>query len=192
MPETSEFRIEFAFEVDDAPLEELWGEAATPDNGTGDAAPDGGLAASPPDPRMTEAIRRILSDAGLSSCQISVAIVDDAQIHELNRRYLDHDEPTDVISFPLAQSEGHLEGQLVVSLDTARAQAARLGWPVADELLLYVVHGTLHLAGFDDRTPDERQQMRQEERRVLGWFNRTPPVDEVADTGSVGAPAAGE
>ena len=128
--------------------------------------------------RMTEAIRGILENAKYESAQISVAIVDDTAIHELNRRYLEHDYPTDVLSFTLAEEDSHLEGQLVVSLDTAAAQATEYGWRTEDELLLYVVHGTLHLVGYDDATPELRADMRDQECRVLKPFGLAPRYDE--------------
>jgi probable rRNA maturation factor len=114
------------------------------------------------------AITSILSDAGVRRGSISVAVVDDPIIRELNRRYLEHDYPTDVLSFVLEREGDLLEGEVVVSAETARRTAARLGWPAEHELLLYVVHGTLHLAGYDDLSPESQAQMRQQERRVLG------------------------
>jgi probable rRNA maturation factor len=114
-----------------------------------------------------QAIAAILQDAGVRRGSISIAIVDDPQIHELNRRYLDHDYPTDVLSFVLEREGDLLEGEVVVSADTALRTAQRLNWPAEHELLLYVVHGTLHLAGYDDLDPASKVQMRQQERLVL-------------------------
>jgi probable rRNA maturation factor len=117
--------------------------------------------------RLRQAIELILRQAELREATISVAIVDDPQIHEINRKYLEHDYPTDVISFVLEADEQHLDGEVVVSADTAATVAARLDWPVENELLLYVVHGTLHLVGYDDLDPDSLRQMRTREREVL-------------------------
>src|SRR3954467_15469772 len=114
--------------------------------------------------RLRQAIERICRDAGLLETEISVAIVDDATIHRLNRQYLDHDYPTDVISFVLEAQDGRLEGEIVASSDTAIEQAARLNWPAEDELLLYVVHGALHLVGYDDADPESAAVMRSRER----------------------------
>ena len=68
---------------------------------------------------------------------------------------LNHDWPTDVLSFVLEDDDGHLEGEVIISADTAAAAAAELGWPPAAEQLLYVIHGMLHLVGYRDKTPDE-------------------------------------
>lgn len=102
----------------------------------------------------------ILRDHGPPVCRISIAIVDDGTIHRLNRQYLHHDYATDVLSFVLERTADLLEGEIVVSGETARAQAARYGWPPGQELLLYVIHGLLHLVGFDDQTPAAEGAMR--------------------------------
>lgn len=94
-------------------------------------------------------------------------ITDDETIHEINRRHLDHDYPTDVISFTYDRSGSMVEGELVVSLCTARRSAAELGWDWRHELLLYVVHGTLHICGLEDSSAVERVEMRSQEQAVL-------------------------
>ncbi|MEX2119326.1 MAG: rRNA maturation RNase YbeY [Pirellulales bacterium] len=134
--------------------------------------------------RLRAAIEGVLRDEQVVSGAISVALVGDEAIHELNRRFLSHDEPTDVLSFVLERTGGYLEGQIVVSTETAAAVAARLGWSPADELLLYVVHGALHLVGYDDLDPDSRARMRQRERQCLARVGLEPrwekPLDEEA------------
>jgi len=120
--------------------------------------------------RIKQAARLILEDHGPDSVQVSIAVVDDCTIHELNRRFLQHDYPTDVLSFVLEQQDGRLEGEVIVSTDTAVAQAGEYGVQPADELLLYVVHGVLHLVGFDDKSPDLRRRMRCAEQHYLEQF----------------------
>lgn len=117
--------------------------------------------------RLQAAVRSVLEDSEFTSAAISVAVVDDATIHALNRRYLEHDWPTDVLSFVLEQRDGHLEGEVVISADTAAAAAAEVGWSAAEEQLLYVIHGTLHLAGYGDKSPDEAARMRAAEKDYL-------------------------
>ncbi len=118
---------------------------------------------------LIAAVQMILEDHEIRESEISIAIVDDPMIRELNRNYLGHDYETDVISFPLDSDPQNrfLSGQLVVSLDTAALVSAELGIPCKDELLLYVVHGTLHLVGFDDKTRDEKIRMRAAENKYL-------------------------
>ncbi|MCX7825129.1 MAG: rRNA maturation RNase YbeY [Verrucomicrobiae bacterium] len=95
---------------------------------------------------------------------LSVALVDDATIAALNQRFLNRPGPTDVLSFNLAPGLG----ELIVSAERAVIVARQLRRPPAAELALYLVHGLLHLAGFDDHTPAQRRAMRRAERQVLG------------------------
>ena len=117
--------------------------------------------------RLAAAVRAALKGEGLSDARISLAVVGDARIHALNRQFLAHDWPTDVLSFVLQQSDGHLEGEIVVSAERAVAESRRYGLEPDEELLLYVVHGALHLAGHDDARPPKRRAMRRREKECL-------------------------
>jgi probable rRNA maturation factor len=117
--------------------------------------------------QLRAAVRTVLEDSPYASATVGVAVVDDAAIHELNRRYLDHDWPTDVLSFVLDERDGRLRGEVVISADTAAATADAYGWSPAEEQLLYVLHGTLHLVGFDDKSPDDEARMRAAEKKYL-------------------------
>jgi len=122
--------------------------------------------------RLKKAVRLVLQDAGIRSAEISIGVVTDARMHELNRQYLQHDYPTDVLSFVLesdADSKS-LDGEIIVSSEYAAREAARYGWTADDELLLYVIHGCLHLVGHHDTTPEGKQAMREAEARHLAEF----------------------
>jgi probable rRNA maturation factor len=103
----------------------------------------------------------------LTGITASISIVDDQTIHRLNREHLDHDWPTDVISFVFENEAGQVDGEIIASIDTAARVAQQAAWPTEDELLLYVIHGLLHLAGLDDINPEDRVKMRQAERECL-------------------------
>jgi probable rRNA maturation factor len=120
--------------------------------------------------RLERAVEVILTEARIVEAEVSIAVVDDSAIHELNRQYLAHDHPTDVLSFVFERKGARLEGELIVSAETAVRSATALGWPAEDELLLYVIHGTLHLVGYDDTMPERADLMRQQESRVLAQF----------------------
>ncbi len=122
------------------------------------------------DPRLRRAVTKILGDAGVTTAAITVAIVDDPTIHDINRRFLNHDEPTDVITFRLSEENEDLEGDIAVSADTAIRSATSFGWEAADELLLYVIHAALHLVGHDDHEPDDRRKMQDREGHYLAEF----------------------
>jgi probable rRNA maturation factor len=118
--------------------------------------------------RVRAVVRAVLEGEDEPDAEISVAFVDNATIHVLNKRYLAHDEPTDVLSFPLSEPGAkRLSGELVVGAEVALAQATERGHDVQAELALYVIHGLLHLLGYDDHSDDEAAQMRQRERHYL-------------------------
>jgi probable rRNA maturation factor len=124
--------------------------------------------------RLELAVQRVLSHAQVRNALVDVAVLDDPAIWQVNREFLSHDYPTDVISFVHEQNEDGLEGEVLASWDTAVSHAATYGWPAADELLLYVIHGTLHLVGHDDQTAEALDTMRDAERAVLATFGLTP------------------
>ena len=119
--------------------------------------------------RAAGLIRRILADGGVRRGVMEVTVVDDPAIHRLNAQFLGHDRPTDVLAFEMESDPGAalLEGSVVVSDETALSRAGDYGWPAENELLLYVVHGVLHLVGYDDHAPDDEKLMRAKEREYL-------------------------
>lgn len=132
---------------------------------------------------------------------ISVAIVDNALIHELNRQYLNHDYETDVLSFLLEESRESpearsndtprgagksIDGEIIVSTEMAVEMAAVYSWDALDELTLYVVHGLLHLCGYDDLTPEELVIMRARECDVFEVLGLPRPTRDASDCGHVG------
>jgi probable rRNA maturation factor len=117
---------------------------------------------------MRQLVRAVLDGEGVEDAEISLAFVDNPTIHGLNKRFLQHDEPTDVLSFPLSEPGARrLSGELVVGAEVALAQATARGHDVQAELALYVIHGLLHLLGYDDHSDDEAAEMRQRERHYL-------------------------
>lgn len=102
--------------------------------------------------------------------EVSVAFVDDAHIHELNRDYRGVDRPTDVLSFAMDEEPdeaGALLGDIAVSLETALKQAVEYGHSSDREIGFLVVHGTLHLLGFDHEDEDDGKVMRELEELTL-------------------------
>ena len=111
---------------------------------------------------------RCLTNEGVGPASITIALVDNATIHRVNRRHLDHDWPTDVVTFALSDpGEPELTGELVVSAQMAAESALRSGHDPMAELTLYVVHGLLHLCGFDDTDPESAARMRRGESEHL-------------------------
>ncbi|MBW3596171.1 MAG: rRNA maturation RNase YbeY [Planctomycetes bacterium] len=129
--------------------------------------------------RLSAAVREVLQQADVAEASVSLAVVDDEEIHRLNRLHLEHDRPTDVLSFLLDNGE-RLEGEIVISADTASATAPKFGWTTGDELLLYAIHGALHLVGYDDQDPAAQAEMRQQEAALLARFGLSPRYEETS------------
>jgi len=140
--------------------------------------------------RLRRLAARVLAAVDRSDCDVDVTVVDDREIRRLNRRYLGVGSATDVLAFDLTLHAGApastparveemkvgarmmhrrapLLGEVVISGETAARQAARLGVPVGLELDLLLVHGLLHLAGYDDHTPADARAMHEREREIL-------------------------
>src|SRR5512141_2562331 len=107
-------------------------------------------------------VRGVVRSERRSRCAITVVFVDDRTSRRLNRRFLAHDRPTDVIAFPL-EEEPNLECEIYVNLDKARRQARTYHVTAANETARLVIHGTLHLLGYDDRTPAKALRMKARE-----------------------------
>ena len=117
---------------------------------------------------MTSLARLTLKIEQVAAAEISVAFVGDVEIHEINRTFLNHDFPTDVISFLLDGSPESvrvnepgtirrgagrtIDGEIIISTDTAARNASKMGTTAEYEMNLYLVHGLLHLCGYDDKT----------------------------------------
>jgi probable rRNA maturation factor len=114
-------------------------------------------------------------------CQLGVVITGDEQMLQLNREYAGEDHATDVLSFSLREGEQFVApddtnrlGEVVVSYETAARQAAEAGHEVDEEIAHLLVHGVLHLLGYDHAAPEDEARMRARERRVLGELGIEP------------------
>ena len=148
------------------------------------------------EPFLQEVAERTLSEEQVSRAEISVALVNDTMMRELNRQYLDHDEPTDVLSFllechptPLPESSSddgprglgkRLQGEVILSTETALNRASEFSWTPHNEIVLYLVHGLLHLLGYDDLSQSEKRLMRSRERAILRFWDLTPRYAKAA------------
>jgi probable rRNA maturation factor len=106
---------------------------------------------------------------------LSVAFLRDRELARLHGAFLHDPSPTDVITFPGAAGSG-LAGEICVSVDAANRRAGRSAGRLSSELLLYVIHGWLHLAGFDDHQAPARRAMRRAEARALRLLARSGAI----------------
>jgi probable rRNA maturation factor len=129
--------------------------------------------------RLKECARAVLTGEAIKEAKISLAFVDDAIIAGLNKRFLDHEGPTDVITFPLSgRGARKLEGEVVIGVEVAQREAAERGHDVNTELCLYAIHGVLHLCGYDDQSPRDSTTMRRKEREYLRQLSLPDIADE--------------
>ncbi|MDD2233703.1 MAG: rRNA maturation RNase YbeY [Desulfitobacteriaceae bacterium] len=115
--------------------------------------------------------------AAADQAEVSLSLVTDDQIRQLNRDYRGLDRPTDVLAFAFKEEnprepriighEDQLLGEIVISVERAQAQAVEYGHSFERELLYLAIHGTLHLLGYDHQTEEERVTMRTKEKEVL-------------------------
>lgn len=122
--------------------------------------------------RVLTAVRETLRRFGPGCARISVAMIGDDRMARLNAEFLGHEGPTDVLSFDLRDEQGpdgyfDLDGELVISVDTAEREARCRGHAPLDEAMLYAVHGTLHLLGYDDHDAASSAVMHDLEDDVL-------------------------
>ncbi|MEE8409113.1 MAG: rRNA maturation RNase YbeY [Myxococcota bacterium] len=118
---------------------------------------------------------------GLTEADLSIVITDDASIRELNETWRGRDEATDVLSFSQLEGEGpgplggrRVLGDVVISIETASSQAETAGHSLDEEVQRLLVHGVLHLVGYDHERGDaEARRMQAEERRLLGLLAKS-------------------
>ncbi len=123
--------------------------------------------------RVRDLAVAVLRAENCPSAELSIAVVDGPTIRQLNQQYLQHDRQTDVLSFDLAEEASpetdatSVSGQIVVNTDQAARQADARSLDPAAELMLYIVHGCLHLLGYDDHDPAEAERMHRREDALL-------------------------
>lgn len=134
--------------------------------------------------RLKSVAASLLRAVGEEDSALSLSLVDDEAIRVLNREHRGKDKATDVLSFPLYEAgelaepeTERLLGDIVISIDTARRQAAEYGAPLQNELYRLLIHGILHVLGHDHEEAGERAVMEAEERRLAGVIGMPWPYD---------------
>ena len=132
--------------------------------------------------KIRKAARKILGELGFEGHELSIVIVDDPEITRLNRRYFRRNRATNVISFPMnveqdAPAHFRILGDVVISAETARRQAEEAGREGEEEILFLLIHGILHLAGYDHEgaAAGERRKMEEKERELFTLLKNPSP-----------------
>ena len=117
--------------------------------------------------RVRELVERVLNGESVQWHEIGVVLADHDLVHDLNRRFLNHDYQTDVLSFLLDEGPAGIEGEVYVDVETARERSSEFDTTVRQEIERYIVHGLLHLAGHDDADDAARAAMHDRENLYL-------------------------
>ncbi len=128
--------------------------------------------------KIKRAVKEVLSKEG-KDARLSIALVDNSKIKELNKQYFNSDEVTDVISFPLSNNKNLLSGEIIVSVetavDTAVDTAGKRNISIEGEIVLYIIHGILHLLGYDDGNEGDARAMHEKESKILKTLGYNVP-----------------
>ncbi len=118
---------------------------------------------------LTVLVEQVLRGESAGDAIVSVILCDHGEHRKLHLKYLGHDYPTDVLAFSLGEGD-QLEGEVYVDLDTARERHHEFESSFELEVARYVIHGTLHLLGFDDHDSDSRSRMKTREDHYVHAF----------------------
>lgn len=118
---------------------------------------------------VREIVLEVLRQEG-KDAELSIAFVNEEEIKRLNKKFLGKDSTTDVLSFPLGTKKGWVAGEVVACIPVALKEAKKLGVDAKDEIMLYVVHGVLHLLGYNDIKKKDARIMHCVEKEVLSRF----------------------
>lgn len=117
-------------------------------------------------------VRKIFAVLGFETQEISITFASDKFMRKLNRQYRGIDQPTDVLAFAMGEGEWaeiqpQIMGDVVISVDTASRQAQEMGHDLNQELSILLVHGILHLSGYDHMQKEDAQKMKAMEKAIL-------------------------
>ncbi len=127
--------------------------------------------------KIKKAVKVVLNKE-VRSAKLSIAFVDNEEIKRLNERFLGSNEVTDVITFPLNNKEDILSGEIVISVETAVEVANRRKSNVEGEIILYLVHGILHLLGYNDNNKKNAKIIHEKESEILTFLGYNVPEVE--------------
>ncbi|MDP2674183.1 MAG: rRNA maturation RNase YbeY [Dehalococcoidia bacterium] len=135
----------------------------------------GPFARSLSEERLETVARRVLEAERAPACELSIAVTDDETVRALNRQYAGEDAVTDVLSFSQREGEEFVAppegvpplGEVVIAYPQAERQAAERGHGAEEEVTRLLVHGVLHLLGYDHAEPEEARRMREREEALV-------------------------
>lgn len=120
-----------------------------------------------PRKKLHQFIKLIIEDLQLSLISLELNFINSEKITEINKQYLSHDYSTDIITFNYSNDTKQIDGEIFISVDDALMNSKKYKVDLLEEIGRLVVHGILHLIGFDDLTPEKRKKMKIQENRLL-------------------------
>ena len=135
--------------------------------------------------KIRRTARGILEELGLKNPEISILLLDDPQITELNKKYLNRKGPTDVISFPMLDDsfpnlQPQVLGDVVISVETAQRQSLERQCRLYEEITVLLIHGILHLLGYDHEVSEsEDKKMRNKEKEIFGKLMKDKKISSL-------------
>jgi probable rRNA maturation factor len=127
---------------------------------------------------IESAVREALDQEGVVEAAISITLLSDAEIARLNQQYLQHDGPTDVLSFPLYEDGEAPVGDVYIGYEQAQRQASDLAVPLDTELVRLAIHGTLHVLGYEhpeDNAREQSEMWKRQEEILHAFLQRAAP-----------------
>ena len=117
---------------------------------------------------LVDCATKVFAHEGKTDVSVLIVLSDNQKVRELGKEFLEHDYDTDVITFDLSEEDSKLiEGEIYIGVEQAEMQAQEYGVSMTDELKRLSVHGALHLCGYLDTTPEEREAMRLMENKFI-------------------------
>ena len=117
--------------------------------------------------KLHQYVKFITQDLNLSLRSLEINFINSKAIKEINKKFLSHDYSTDIITFNYSEAQNIIDGEIFISVDDAKENAKKFKVKFQEEIGRLVVHGILHLIGFDDTTPDQRKKMKNQENQLL-------------------------
>lgn len=115
-------------------------------------------------------LKKVAEKEGFKVKNLNYIFCSDNYLHKINMEYLDHDTYTDIITFDNSEDESIIEGDIFISIERVTENSQNLNTVFEDELKRVIVHGLLHLCGYDDHTPEDKTEMRRLESEYISIF----------------------
>lgn len=122
--------------------------------------------------KISDWIKAVIEDNNKNLTTLNFILTSDEEVHRINKQYLQHDTYTDIITFPMSEKDV-IEGDIFVSIDRIKDNANKLNVTFENELHRVLIHGVLHLIGYDDKTPDLKSEMRKAEDNCLKLLTKS-------------------